>query len=81
LPFLDLGMSKDQVSSVVSIDMNVGETTSRMIMPGINASTPHHHAGQPGEAGGKLGGVASSTCRSTSPKAWVRGCAPWWNSA
>jgi len=57
LPFLDLGLSKDQVSSVVSIDMNVGETTSRMILPGINASNSLviTRAGNSKEAGGKIG--------------------------
>ena len=62
LPFLDAGMSKDQVSSVVSIDMNVGETTSRMIMPGINASNSLviTRAGSSKEAGGKIGKIGFS---------------------
>lgn len=62
LPFLDLGMSKDQVSSVVSIDMNVGETTSRMILPGINASNSLvvTRAGNSKEAGGKIGKIGFS---------------------
>lgn len=62
LPFLDLGVSRDQVSSVVSIDMNVGETTSRMIMPGVNASNSLviTRTGKGGELGGKLGKVGFS---------------------
>ncbi|MEW6163674.1 MAG: DUF4384 domain-containing protein [Pseudomonadota bacterium] len=59
LPFLDLGMSKDQVSSIVAIDMNIGETTSRMILPGVNASNSLiiTRAGSSKEAGGKIGKV------------------------
>ncbi len=62
LPFLDLGVSRDQVSSVVSIDMNVGESTSRMILPGVNASNSLviTRAGKGGELGGKLGKVGFS---------------------
>jgi peptidoglycan hydrolase-like protein with peptidoglycan-binding domain/curli biogenesis system outer membrane secretion channel CsgG len=62
LPFLDLGVSRDQVSSVVSIDMNVGETTSRMILPGVNASNSLviTRTGKGGELGGKLGKVGFS---------------------
>lgn len=62
LPFLDLGVSRDQVSSVVSIDMNVGETTSRMILPGINASNSLvvTRAGKGGDLGGKIGKVGFS---------------------
>lgn len=59
LPWLDLGMSKDQVSSVVAIDMNVGETTSRMILPGVNASNSLivTRAGDSKELGGRIGKV------------------------
>jgi len=62
LPFLDLGVSRDQVSSVVSIDMNVGETTTRMILPGVNASNSLviTRSGKGGELGGKLGKVGFS---------------------
>ena len=62
LPFLDVGMSRDQVSSVVSIDMNVGETTSRMILPGVNASNSLvvTRSGSSKEAGGKIGKVGLS---------------------
>ena len=62
LPFLDLGVSRDQVSSVVSIDLNVGETTTRMILPGVNASNSLviTRFGKGGELGGKLGKVGFS---------------------
>lgn len=62
LPFLDLGVSKDQVSSVISIDMNVGETTSRMILPGVNASNSLvvTRSGNSKEAGGKIGKIGLS---------------------
>lgn len=62
LPFLDLGMSKDQVSSVVAMDMNVGETTSRMILPGVNASNSLviTRSGNSKEAGGKIGKLGLS---------------------
>lgn len=62
LPFMDLGVSRDQVSSVVAIDMNVGETTSRMILPGINASNSLvvTRAGKGGDVGGKVGKVGFS---------------------
>lgn len=59
LPFLDFGVSKGQVSSVVSIDMNIGETTSRMILPGVNASNSlvitRSDSGK--DMGGKIGKV------------------------
>lgn len=62
LPWLDLGMSKDQVSSVVSMDMNIGETTTRMIMPGMSASNSLviTRAGDSKEAGGKIGKLGFS---------------------
>lgn len=62
LPWLDLGLSKDQVSSVVSMDMNIGETTTRMIIPGMNASNSLviTRAGNSKEAGGKIGQVGFS---------------------
>lgn len=62
LPFMDLGVSRDQVSSVVAIDMNIGETTSRMILPGINASNSLviTRAGKGGDVGGKVGKVGFS---------------------
>jgi curli biogenesis system outer membrane secretion channel CsgG len=62
LPFMDLGVSRDQVSSVVSIDMNVGETTSRMILAGVNASNSLviTRSGKGTDVGGKVGKVGFS---------------------
>ncbi|OHC65392.1 MAG: hypothetical protein A2040_02690 [Rhodocyclales bacterium GWA2_65_19] len=62
LPFLDASVSKDQVSSVVAIDMNMGETTTRMIMPGVNASNSLvvTRAGSSKDAGGKIGKIGFS---------------------
>ena len=62
LPWLDLGMSKDQVSSVVSMDMNIGETTTRMILPGMSASNSLvvTRAGDSKEAGGRIGKLGFS---------------------
>ncbi len=57
LPFMDASLSKDQVSSVVSIDMNMGETTTRMILPGVNASNSLviTRTGSSKDLGGKIG--------------------------
>lgn len=38
LPFADLGISADQVISVVSVDLNIGELVTRQIIPGMSAS-------------------------------------------
>lgn len=57
LPFLDFGLSRDQVSSVVGLDMNIGETKTRTIIPGVNASNSLivTRSGKSGESGGKIG--------------------------
>lgn len=57
LPFMDFGMSKDQVSSLLTIDMSVGESQSRMILPETNTSNTLviSRAGNSNEAGGRLG--------------------------
>lgn len=57
LPFADLGLSKDQVVSLVSVDMNVGHVQTRSILPGVNASNTIAVArqGKGGDAGGKIG--------------------------
>jgi curli biogenesis system outer membrane secretion channel CsgG len=57
LPFMDASLSKDQVSSVVAIDMNMGETTTRMILPGVNASNSLviTRFGSSKDVGGKIG--------------------------
>lgn len=38
LPDLDLSVSRDQIVSVISLDLNMGELTTRRILPGITAS-------------------------------------------
>ena len=38
LPTADLGVSADQVMSVISVDLNVGELATRQIIPGLSAS-------------------------------------------
>jgi hypothetical protein len=57
LPNVDLSVSRDQVVSVISVDMNVGELTTRRILPGVTASNSIAvvQSGQGGEAGGIIG--------------------------
>ncbi|MCG5243781.1 DUF4384 domain-containing protein [Azospirillum doebereinerae] len=38
LPALDLGVSADQVASMISVDLNVGELVTRQIIPGMSSS-------------------------------------------
>ncbi|HLO76265.1 MAG TPA: DUF4384 domain-containing protein [Magnetospirillum sp.] len=54
LPKVDLSVSKDQIVSVISVDLNVGELTTRRILPGITASNSIAvvQSGQGAEAGG-----------------------------
>jgi peptidoglycan hydrolase-like protein with peptidoglycan-binding domain len=62
MSFLDLGSSKDQVSSVVSVDMLIGDTVSRAIMPGMSStnSLVVTRTGSANELGGKIGKVGLS---------------------
>jgi len=62
LPFMDFGISKDQVSSIISMDMNIGETTTRMILPGVNASNSLviTRVGSGKDLGGRIGKVGFS---------------------
>jgi len=55
--FADLGLSRDQVVSVLSVDMNMGDSVTRTIIPGVNASNSMAivRSGRSGEAGGKIG--------------------------
>lgn len=57
LPFADLGVSKDQMVSLISVDMNMGETASRQIIPGVGAANTMAitRSGVAGDAGGKIG--------------------------
>lgn len=54
LPKLDLSVSKDQLVSVISLDLNVGELTTRRILSGITASNSIAvvQSGQGADAGG-----------------------------
>ncbi len=56
LPFLDMGYSKDQSFDLISMDMSVGDATSRRILPETNTSNTMiiTKGGRSGEAGGKV---------------------------
>jgi hypothetical protein len=60
--FIDLGGSNDQISSVVSIDMNIGNTVTREILPGIDStnSLVVSSSGSSKDLGGKIGKVGLS---------------------
>lgn len=57
LPFADLGISRDQVASVISVDLNMGQLTTRQILPGMSASNSMTvvRAGRGADAGGVIG--------------------------
>jgi peptidoglycan hydrolase-like protein with peptidoglycan-binding domain len=57
LPAFALGLSKDQILSVVSMDMNMGDLVSRQILPGIQAtnSITVVRSGKGGDMDGKIG--------------------------
>ncbi|MBP2302115.1 DUF4384 domain-containing protein [Azospirillum picis] len=57
LPKLDLGVSADQVVSMVSVDLNVGELVTRQIIPGMSASNTLAvvSSGKGADAGGLIG--------------------------
>jgi len=56
LPFLDLGYSKDQSFDLISMDMSVGDASTRRILPETNTSNTMiiTKGGRSGEAGGKI---------------------------
>ncbi len=56
-PQAELGINKDQVVSVVTLDMNIGELAKLQIMPGIGASNSISvtRTGTGGDAGGTIG--------------------------
>jgi len=56
LPFMDLGFSKDDAFDLISMDMSVGDATSRRILPETSTSNTMIIAksGRSGEAGGKV---------------------------
>jgi len=55
MPFVDMGISKDQIVSVISVDLNVGELVTRKILPGVSAS--NSIAVVSSGKGGDVGGV------------------------
>jgi curli biogenesis system outer membrane secretion channel CsgG len=57
IPNLDLAVNGNQVVSVVSIDLNVGELVTRQIMPGISASNSIAvvQSGKGADIGGLIG--------------------------
>lgn len=56
LPFLDFGVSKDDSFDLISMDMSIGEVSSRRILPSTSTSNTMviKKTGRSGEAGGKL---------------------------
>lgn len=61
-PSLDLALSRGQIVSVMSVDLNIGELITRQIMPGMSASNSIAvvRTGQGGEVGGIIGKVGLS---------------------
>lgn len=57
LPFMDLGVSRDQIVSIVSVDLNVGQLLTRQILPGISAnnSIAVVQSGKGADVGGLIG--------------------------
>jgi hypothetical protein len=57
VPGLDLGVSADQVVSVVSMDLNIGKLVTRQILPGISASNSIAvvQSGKGADLGGVIG--------------------------
>ncbi len=76
--FLDLGASKDRVSSVITVDMNVASTITREILAGVSSSNSLvvTQSGNAKEAGAKIGKVGLSFSMSAniaeSPSAGTR---------
>jgi len=56
LPFLDLGTSKDKSFDIISMDMSIGDASTRRILPETNTSNTMviTKSGRSGEAGGKI---------------------------
>lgn len=62
LPFLDIGSSKDAAYDVISMDMSIGESSTRRIIPTTSTSNTMVivKGGKSTEGGGKLGKVGFS---------------------
>lgn len=56
VPFADAGASRDQVVSIVSVDLNMGDLLTRQILPGTSAnnSIAVRRAGESADAGGVI---------------------------
>ncbi|MCF8211068.1 MAG: DUF4384 domain-containing protein [Rhodoferax sp.] len=56
LPFLDVGYSKDQSFDLISMDMSIGDASTRRILPETTTSNTMviSKGGRSGEAGGKI---------------------------
>ncbi|MBF0155411.1 MAG: DUF4384 domain-containing protein [Magnetococcales bacterium] len=78
VPALSLGVSKDQMVSVISMDMNIGKLATRQILPGKSAknSISVVRSGAGADADGKIGKAGLffniSMDRSEGPAAAVR---------
>lgn len=57
MPYFDLAISRDQVVSVMSLDLNVGKLVTRQIIPGMSASNSIAivRSGKGGDVGGVIG--------------------------
>lgn len=62
LPFLDFGYSKDESYDLISMDMSVGDATTRKILPITSTSNTMVlvKGGRSGEGGGRLGKLGLS---------------------
>lgn len=61
-PMFDLAVSKGQIVSVMSVDLNIGQLVTRQILPGMSASNSIAivRTSQGGEVGGVIGKVGLS---------------------
>lgn len=61
-PMLDLAVSRGQIVSVMSVDLNIGQLVTRQIIPGMSASNSIAvvRTGHGGEIGGVIGKVGLS---------------------
>jgi len=57
LPYADLAISREQVVSVMSVDLNLGKLVTRQILPGMSASNSIAviRSGKGGDVGGLIG--------------------------
>jgi curli biogenesis system outer membrane secretion channel CsgG len=57
MPYLDLAVSRDQIVSVMSLDLNIGKLVTRQILAGMSASNSIAvvRSGKGGDVGGVIG--------------------------